>query len=265
MNFRIETMRYIKGEKPLRERVKVDIMWESGEVEHVSGTVDFYASAGTLKSCINSEVILFGIQQQISILEFILAERMKIVSDCEQKTYKAWREICLDFGDYCFPGDVVDSEMVDYFVNCLPPITLRSTCTQGGEPHGTEVDEHGAYKETYITFHREDGKWIFDGYCFAGENVNRDTKGSHLERVLKRLKATPKTLRLKYIGTDSWGRYVYKDERGNLWKHLDCNSQIEECQRRGDKLYSSRNNAFDGEPDCPMRKGVEVEYIEEEQ
>lgn len=262
MNFRIEAIEYIK-EKCQQERANVDIMWENGEIEHITGPVDFYINGETLKSCVNGEFILFSIQQQISILELILAERLKLIDGHEKKTYSAWHEAALDFGDYCFPGDIVDDEIVDYFVDCMPPITLRRTCTQCGEPHGMEVDERGVYKETYITFRREDGKWIFDGYCFAGENVNRDTKGSHLERMLKRLKAAPKTLRLKYIGRDSWGRYVYKDERDNFWKHLDCNSPIKECQRRGDKLYSSCNNAFDGEPDSPMRKGIEIEYVEE--
>ena len=42
-----------------------------------------------------------------------------------------------------------------------------------------------------------------------------------------------KTLHLRYIGTDSWSRYVYEDENGTLWKLLDCCSPREVCEQRG--------------------------------
>ena len=67
-----------------------------------------------------------------------------------------------------------------------------------------------------------------------------------------------KTLHLRYIGADSWGRYVYED--GKLWKLLDCCSPREACEQRGDVPYSSCGNAFDGEPDCPMRADVKPEF-----
>lgn len=70
------------------------------------------------------------------------------------------------------------------------------------------------------------------------------------------------TLHLKYIGQDEWSRYVYEDEDGTLWKHLNCNSPRELCQERGDTLYSSCGNTLDGEPDCPVRKDIEVIFDE---
>ena len=65
-----------------------------------------------------------------------------------------------------------------------------------------------------------------------------------------------KTLHLRYIGADSWDRYVYEDENGNLWKLLDCCSPREVCEQRGDTPHSVCNNAFDGEPNWPMQAGV---------
>lgn len=59
-------------------------------------------------------------------------------------------------------------------------------------------------------------------------------------------------LHLAYLGKDSWGRYVYKDEKEKLWKLLDCCSPRKVCEERHDTLYSSYGNRFDGEPDCPM-------------
>lgn len=45
-----------------------------------------------------------------------------------------------------------------------------------------EVDERGASRPTYITFHDlGGGYWQFDGYCFYKENTNRYTRKSRLE------------------------------------------------------------------------------------
>lgn len=70
-----------------------------------------------------------------------------------------------------------------------------------------------------------------------------------------------KALHLRYIGTDSWDRYVYKDENGVFWKLLDCCSPREVCEQRGDTPHSSCGNTFDGEPDCPMAAHIKPEYI----
>lgn len=60
---------------------------------------------------------------------------------------------------------------------------------------------------------------------------------------------------LKFIGIDSWSRPVYEDENGKLWKNvsLKLNEQ--------DGLYSANNNAFDGEPDCPMNNVTKVHFV----
>jgi len=56
---------------------------------------------------------------------------------------------------------------------------------------------------------------------------------------------------------------VYEDENGRIWKHTDCCSPREVCIERGDTLYSSCGNSFDGEPDCPMRSDIECLYKED--
>ena len=78
------------------------------------------------------------------------------------------------------------------------------------------------------------------------------------------LTAVPtKTLRLRYIGKDSWSRYVYEDEDGKLWKLTDCCSPREVCEQRGDTLHSACNNSFDGEPDCPMSAHINYIFVKE--
>ena len=55
------------------------------------------------------------------------------------------------------------------------------------------------------------------------------------------------TLKLKPIGTDSWSRPVYEDQNGRLWKDITLGSNRP-------NLCSAVNNAFDGEPDLPIRR-----------
>lgn len=73
--------------------------------------------------------------------------------------------------------------------------------------------------------------------------------------------ATPINVKyLTYIGQDSWSRYVYEDENKKIWKLLDCCSPRKVCETRADIPYSSVGNAFDGEPDCPMKDNIIVKY-----
>jgi len=83
---------------------------------------------------------------------------------------------------------------------------------------------------------------------------------------MRKYELTPlpeRELHLKYLGEDSWGRYVYEDENGKLWKLLDCCSPREVCEERGDFPHSSSGNEFDGEPDCPMPNDIKAIYIKE--
>lgn len=73
-----------------------------------------------------------------------------------------------------------------------------------------------------------------------------------------------KTLHLRYRGADSWGRHVYEDENGKLWKNVNCCTPREVCEERGDTLNSSAGNEFDGEPDCHMGMHIEVVYLPDE-
>lgn len=74
--------------------------------------------------------------------------------------------------------------------------------------------------------------------------------------------APVETRTLHYLGKDSWGRYVYEDENGQLWKHTDCLSPRELCIERGDLLCSACGNTFEGEPDCHMNPLIKPVFLE---
>lgn len=59
---------------------------------------------------------------------------------------------------------------------------------------------------------------------------------------------------MKRIGIDSWSRPVYKCiETGVLYKDVTLGSNTPE-------LYSCSND-FDGEPDCPIKRELELHFM----
>lgn len=72
-------------------------------------------------------------------------------------------------------GDYVEEEVVDNFMDMLPPACWRSDCAQIGEAASHMLDERdGKCKATYATFKRiAKDTWEYCGDCFRGENVQR--------------------------------------------------------------------------------------------
>lgn len=64
-------------------------------------------------------------------------------------------------------------------------------------------------------------------------------------------------LTMTYLGKDDWGRYVYADNNGRVWKHIDCLKSREDCEKY-DRLFSA--SCYDGEPDCHIREDIKVIY-----
>ncbi len=72
-------------------------------------------------------------------------------------------------------GSLVEEEIVDDLMNCVPPLTMRSNCMQTSEPHNHKEDEKtGQVKATYATFKKvAEGIYEYCGDCFKGENEMR--------------------------------------------------------------------------------------------
>lgn len=76
-------------------------------------------------------------------------------------------------------GDLVDSDIVDLIINCLPPACMRSDCTQLGEPTDHRMDGD-TLKPVFATFRKIEGNiWEFCGFCFQGENVERGVEAPY--------------------------------------------------------------------------------------
>lgn len=124
-------------------------------------------------------------EEAVEIAMFVRSERAKYTQNVGVKTLDMWRETKLGPEDYFEIGDIVAEDVVDELVNNLTPTLNRSCCTQLGETYSSARRDDGGYESTYVTFHRvEKGKWQFDGYCFYGENVNRNVAITSVERFL---------------------------------------------------------------------------------
>lgn len=180
--------KYLRGSKDSREVVEFDISKRGHYITTCVVDVDLLLCGIKAFPCGNGDDVKLTGQQQLDILELVAAERQKITSGIEVKTMESWYGSGLNFDDYCFPGDTVGEDVVDYFVNVVPPVTLRYDCVQAGEEHSCELGDDGKHRSTYTTFHRTgDGRCLFDGYCFKGETQNRVEKTYSRQRFEQRL------------------------------------------------------------------------------
>ncbi len=81
-----------------------------------------------------------------------------------------WQKSDLEFKDFAKVGDVVDEGIVNWFAECVPPITYNSDLIQCGEAYGHRDNPRtGRFEGTYITFAKTGDKWIYKGICFYKE------------------------------------------------------------------------------------------------
>lgn len=179
--------RYLRGSRDSREAVEYDITRRGQYITTCVVDVDLLLCGIKAFPCGNGDDVKLTPEQRLEILETVQAERKKITDSYPVKTLAGWRESGLrTFEEYCFPGDTVDDDMVQHFVNSVPPALMCSACTQIGEAFSFEADERGGHKSTYATFHRlGGGRWQFDGYCFYGQKINRYLHKSRLERLIE--------------------------------------------------------------------------------
>lgn len=91
------------------------------------------------------------------------------------KTYKQWLDTeTINFMDFVEPGDEVDHEMVDYFMNSVTPRHMSDGLLVVGTPIRDILDNDGKWRPTYITFMKENDSWIYKGLCFIRTVGNKE-------------------------------------------------------------------------------------------
>ncbi len=187
----LENLKYYKGSRTTYEAVEGEIR-KNGQY-YTTCVIEVYSLTSGIKTfpCgIGDDYELKG-EELVQVLEFIQKQREAIASRYPVKTYEDWQESGLPtFEDYCKPGDTVDEAMVDYFMNCVPPVSMSSSCAQAGEAYNHASDDKNRYRATYTTFVRlSSSQWRFAGYCYRGETTNRVEVETSLERRIKEARA----------------------------------------------------------------------------
>lgn len=95
-------------------------------------------------------------------------------------TMEMWAEAG-SFEKIAEPGDTVDEEIADHFLNVLPPLVQKEGYFQCSEPYShVKTDDGKFYAPTYTTFRKNrEGKWVFIGNCFRNGTVDK-TKEKHV-------------------------------------------------------------------------------------
>lgn len=96
----------------------------------------------------------------------------------EIKNLKGWNEFSDRTGkeniyDYLRVGDIVAEDIVDNFMNLLPPRAMSYVFLQVGEPYSHVYNGAKALRPIFMTFAKCDGHWRYYGNCFAWETVDR--------------------------------------------------------------------------------------------
>ena len=153
----------------------------------------------------------------------------------ELKTIDGWHKSgCGDWDTYCKPGELVDEGVADYFLDILPPRTMKKGYFQVGEPHSHAVNPETMQScGTYATFVRVGGgMWEYKGHCFP----NGLTEA---ERYVK------------YDGLKDFFQKTYKLMAGIVQiprPHIFCKDGFKMSVQAGDSLYCTpRTNLESGE------------------
>lgn len=187
--------RYIKGPENSRETVEFET---AGGMRNLVTTcvvnVDLLMCGINCFPCGSGDDITLTTKQRLEILNFVEAERGKIIHKAGPKSMEDWHNSGLNsFDEFFLPGDTVTEDVYDYYLDLLPPATMRRGLLQVGEPaEHIEDPETGKWRATYATFANVNGEWYYAGECFRGETVNRR---SHPGRLAQKIIETERQLK----------------------------------------------------------------------
>lgn len=180
--------KYLRGSQDSREAVEFDLRSpEDGIPTTCVVNVDLLLCGVHTAPCCDGTDTKLTAQQRYNILKLVEAEREKIITATTPKSNQSWHESGLgSFDEYFRLGDEVTEELVDYFMDLLPPAYMSYGMLQVGEPYSHEQDpDTGKLRATYTTFIKSEGKWKYVGECFYKQEINRVDRKGRLARVLE--------------------------------------------------------------------------------
>lgn len=184
--FAFDQIRYNKGGPHNMERITVPVIRKSDgkPVANLETTVILVQCGNIYHYLDNGFAVRLSDAQMVTVANEILKKRAE-VRGTSLKTLSGWRESGLpSVEDYLEVGDEVDGEMLDYFLNVLPPRTNSAGLLQAGGEISTAKDANGRWRPTYLTFKRQGSTWRYAGRCFECSAEPVQKYQSSLERMM---------------------------------------------------------------------------------
>lgn len=188
----MDNLKYYKGSRGGFEAIEYDVMKQGQYITTCMINVQLLVAGVTAFPCGNGDDIKLTPEQRLEVLEFLLAERKKLTEGGEAKTLFGWHKSGLHlWEEYCKPGELVTEDIVDEFVNSVPPTTLRNGYVQAGEAYDCQPDGDGVWRDTYVTFtyYGKDSSgrslWLYNGYCFKNGTDNKVEVKTSAERQIE--------------------------------------------------------------------------------
>ena len=139
-------------------------------------------------------------------------------------------------------------------------LVILETDYRNNEPIAL-VQKEKPYHTEYIiaidyVIENDDMVWAYGHYYYDLETAKKEfdkiKEGGYIDHTNKK----QKELKLRFIGIDDWNRFVYSDERNNLYKEVNLGHGSFE-------LTSVSGNDFYGEPEAPIKDNIKVTIIKE--
>lgn len=120
------------------------------------------------------EKIKLGLSEMFAVLQNAGITQMELKFNGKPKTMEEWNSSGItEFDDYVGLGDEVDEEIVDNYLDLVPPACHTKRLVQMGDPVEHLPNADGRYEAIYMTFEKVDGKWYYRGYCFLCDTRNK--------------------------------------------------------------------------------------------
>lgn len=138
---------YHRGGRDARERICIPVVDRSGAVTTYLDLPVLFLEANAVYLHLDdgSDIFLSNTQMLLIANE---VERLRAeAAGTGLKTLEKWFESGLPTAeDYLEPGDEVDADLIDYFLNVLPPRTNRAGLLQVGGEISTAKDANGRWR-----------------------------------------------------------------------------------------------------------------------
>ena len=184
--FAFDQMQYSKGSPNNMESITIPVLNKDGGEPVASLTVVvILIELCNLHHFLDNGYAVRLSDSQILTIANEIEMRRAAARGTGLKTLSGWHKSGLpSIEDYLELGDEVGTNLIDYFLNVLPPRTNRAGLLQVGGEISAAKNIDGRCLPTYLTFKREDGTWRYAGRCFAGSAEQVQKYQSSLERMM---------------------------------------------------------------------------------